>query len=292
MADKFKFSGDRFFYFQDSASKMPPLSKDETKKILKKNIKKIKAIQDRLFAEKKRSFLFVFQAMDAAGKDGTIRSVFSGINPQGIEVTSFKKPTEEEIQHDFLWRIHKNVPRKGMIGVFNRSHYEEVLVTRVHPEYILYQNLANINSIDDITEEFWAGRFDRISSFEKQLTASGVVVVKFFLNVSFEEQKRRLLARIDNPNKNWKFNLTDFKERNHWQSYRNCFQDLINTTSTADCPWYVIPADDKNMMRALVSTIVLETLQNYDVDYPAYSGDFNEDKFTALRILDTETGVV
>lgn len=288
MADKFKFTGDRFFYFQDSSSKMPPLSKKETKKILKRNLKKIRVIQDKLFAEKKRSFLFIFQALDAAGKDGTIRSVFSGINPQGIQVKSFKKPTEEEIHHDFLWRVHNNIPQKGMIGIFNRSHYEEVLVTRVHPEFILYQNLPKINSIDDITEDFWRNRLGKIKKFEKHLAESGVVVVKFFLNVSFEEQRRRLVSRINNPKKHWKFNITDFKERAHWQTYRNCFQDIINETSTPDCPWYVIPADDKNAMRSIVSTKILETMQEYNIEYPAYSGNFEEDKFQALSLLKNE----
>ncbi len=288
MVDKYKFTGERFFSFQDFSSPIPKLDKKESKKRIKANLKIIKKIQPKLFAEKKRSFLFVFQALDAAGKDGTIRAVFSGINPQGIQVTSFKKPTEEESQHDFLWRVHNKVPRKGMIGVFNRSHYEEVLVTRVHPEFIIYQNLPNISSVEDITDEFWQARFQRIKEFEQQLTDSGVVVVKFFLNVSFEEQKRRLLSRIENPKKHWKFNLTDFKERAHWQTYQHCFQDMINETATADCPWYVIPADDKSFMRALISVKIAEIMQSYDIDYPPYKGDFEADKLQALALLENE----
>lgn len=245
--------------------------KEDALDMLKQDIERLSELQDMLFAMNKYSLLIVFQAMDAAGKDGTIKHVMSGVNPQGCEVTSFKQPSLEELEHDFLWRINKALPKRGTISIFNRSHYEEVLVTRVHPEYILVQNIPGIDSLDKIDVSFWKGRFRAINDFERQISENGTVILKFFLNVSKKEQKERFLARIDEPEKNWKFSAGDVKERLLWYKYMEAFEDAIENTSTDHAPWYIIPADKKWFMRAAVGDIIVGTLEQMNLAYPQLS---------------------
>ena len=243
-------------------------AKEDAAEMLQKDIQRLAELQDMLYAMNKYSLLIVFQAMDAAGKDGTIKHVMSGVNPQGCNVTSFKQPSVEELEHDFLWRINKQLPKRGMIRIFNRSHYEEVLVTRVHPEYILSQNIPGIKTEQDIKESFWERRFEAINNFEKQVYESGTHILKFFLNVSKDEQKERFLSRIDEPAKNWKFSASDVKERKHWDEYMKAFEDALSNTSTEYAPWYIIPADRKWFMRAAAGDIITGTLEKLDLSYP------------------------
>ena len=286
MVDKYKYQGDRRFSIAEfNTTPLRVLSKKESKRIVRDTVREIEELRKRLYAEKKRAVLIVFQAIDAAGKDGTINRLTRGLDCASVQVSSFKKPSEEELAHDFLWRIDRKIPRKGMIGVFNRSHYEEVLVTRVHPEYILYQNLPEVLSVDDIDKSFWTSRFERIKNYEKHLAASGVTIIKFFLKISKDEQERRLIDRMETPEKHWKYNLGDIKERDFWNEYESCFEDMVNETSQPCAPWYVIPADDKNTMRALVVTKVKEELEKLNLEYPKYGGDFEVDKAEGLQRL-------
>jgi len=245
--------------------------KDDAREMLEQDVKRLSELQDMLYAYNKYSLLIIFQAMDAAGKDGTIKHVMSGVNPQGCAVTSFKQPSTEELEHDYLWRVNKPLPRRGMISIFNRSHYEEVIVTRVHPEYILYQNIPGINSIDNIDNSFWMKRYESINNFEKHIADNGAVILKFFLHVSKDEQKERFLARIEEPEKNWKFSVTDVKERQFWDRYMESYEDAIINTSTRYAPWYVIPADRKWFMRAAVGDIIVGTLEQLNISYPEIS---------------------
>jgi PPK2 family polyphosphate:nucleotide phosphotransferase len=241
-------------------------SKEDAKGILKKNIKKMSSLQNKLYAFDKYSLLIIFQAMDAAGKDGTIKHVMSGLNPQGTQVFSFKQPSEEELDHDYLWRIHKNVPERGRIGIFNRSHYEEVLVVRVH-DLINKQKLPP----ELLNSEIWKTRYREINDFEKQLYENGTVILKFFLHVSEEEQKKRFLKRIDTPEKNWKFSATDINERKFWSQYQEVYGEAISSTSKKYAPWFIIPADHKWYMRYAVSQIIVETLAKLNMAYPVLS---------------------
>ena len=233
------------------------------RKLLAESIGTLSDLQRKLYAHNKFSVLLVFQAMDAAGKDGTIRAVTSGINPAGFQVRSFKQPSSEELDHDFLWRTAKALPERGRIGVFNRSHYEEVLVVRVHPEYLGAQNLP-----DRPSDLFWEERFDSIREFEKHLARNGTVVIKFFLNLSKDQQRRRFLKRIDEPSANWKFSAGDVRERGHWDQYMQCYEAALRQTSTPWAPWYAIPADDKPYMRRRVAEIVVETMAGLGLEYP------------------------
>ncbi len=242
--------------------------KEDAAEMLNKDILRLSELQDMLYAMNKYSLLVVIQAMDAAGKDGTIKHVMTGVNPQGCNVTSFKQPSVEELEHDFLWRITKAMPKRGMIGIFNRSHYEEVLVTRVHPEYILGQNIPGYDTVDKIDKKFWAKRYEMINNFEKQAYENGTIILKFFLHVSKDEQKKRFLARINEPEKNWKFSTGDVKERLLWNKYMEAFEDAIANTSTDYAPWYIIPADRKWFMRAAVGDIIVGTLEKLDLAYP------------------------
>ncbi|MFT5184107.1 MAG: PPK2 family polyphosphate:nucleotide phosphotransferase [Flavobacteriales bacterium] len=264
------------------------LSKKESKRIIRENVKVIAEIQDKMFAQQGNSVLLVFQAMDAAGKDSTIERVITGINPQGVFVHSFKKPTEEELSHDYMWRINKALPPKGKMGVFNRSHYEEVLVTRVHPEFIVYQKLPGIASVGDIPDDFWQHRFDTINAWEKHLSDNGTTILKFFLNVSFEEQEQRLLDRMNEQEKHWKFKLQDVKERAHWPAYSRAFEEAINATSKENAPWFVIPADDKKVMRAMVTQIVREELEKLPITWPRSHSDIEQDISEGRRMLSAD----
>jgi PPK2 family polyphosphate:nucleotide phosphotransferase len=259
--------------------------KEDAEEMLQKDVKRLTELQDMLYAENKYSLLIIFQAMDAAGKDGTIKHVMSGVNPQGCEVTSFKQPSYEELEHDFLWRVSKALPKRGTICIFNRSHYEEVLVTRVHPEFILKQNIPGIDSLDKIDEDFWEQRFKSINDFEKHIAESGTVILKFFLHVSKKEQKERFLARIEEPEKNWKFSANDVKERQHWDKYMEAFEDAIGNTSTKHAPWYIIPADRKWFMRAAVGDIIVGTLEQLKLSYPKLSKEEKAELEDAKRLI-------
>lgn len=241
---------------------------EDSKKELKKVRKKISTLQDRMYAEGKYSILICLQGMDTSGKDSLIREVFKDVNARGVEVHSFKVPTELELKHDFLWRHYLALPSKGKIGVFNRTHYENVLVTRVHPEYIFGENISGVRSLSDLNDEFYHDRMDRINNFENHLAKSGTIILKFFLNLSKDEQKNRLLRRLNLPEKNWKFSTGDLKERKLWDKYQYCYEDLLNRTSKQNAPWFVIPADDKPTARLLLAEILLKNLKKYNFKEP------------------------
>lgn len=241
---------------------------NDAKKKLKKTRKKISKLQDTMYAEGKYSVLLCLQGMDTAGKDSLIREVFKDVNARGVVVHSFKVPTNLELKHDFLWRHYIALPAKGKIGVFNRTHYENVLVTRVHPEYIFAENIPTVNNIDDLNDAFYHDRMERINQFEKHIADSGTIILKFFLNVSKEEQKNRLLRRLNIPEKNWKFSAGDLKERKLWDTYQKCYEDMLQRTSTTHAPWYVIPADDKPTARYIVAKTLEEELEKYNFKEP------------------------
>ncbi len=238
--------------------------KSEYKKRLDDLNERIDEDQRKLYARDRYSVLLVFQAMDAAGKDSTIRAVTRGINPAGCQVFSFKQPSKRELDHDYLWRTAQRMPERGRIGIFNRSYYEEVLVVRVHPEYLNYQRLPYALR----GEELWQQRYESIRSHEEHLARNGTIILKFWLNVSKEEQKARFLSRIDTPEKNWKFSSSDVEERQHWDEYMQAYENALNATSRPWAPWYAIPADDKRVMRIKVAEILAETLESLNLDYP------------------------
>ncbi len=242
--------------------------KEDGVKLLEENIELMRDLQTKLYAHNRYSILLIFQAMDAAGKDGTIKHVMSGINPQGCHVYSFKTPSTEELEHDFIWRTYKCLPERGHFNIFNRSYYEEVLVVKVHPEYILRQNLPGIKTTEKINEDFWEKRYRQIIDMEQHLTENGTIILKFFLNVSKEEQKKRFLDRIDDPAKNWKFSSADVSERQHWDKYMKAYSEMLSETSTEHAPWYVIPADRKWFMRYAVSNIIINRLKELNAHYP------------------------
>lgn len=247
------------------------LTKQEAGALLAEDIEKLSALQGKLYAQDRYSVLVIFQAMDAAGKDGTIKHVMSGINPQGCQVYSFKQPSAEELDHDYLWRINRCLPERGRIGIFNRSQYEDVLIAKVHPEIILSNKLPGITSLEDVTPKFWKKRYRQINDYERYLTENGTIVIKFFLNVSKDEQKRRFLARLEDEAKNWKFSTSDLKERSYWDDYMKAYSDMLTHTSTEDAPWYVIPADNKWFMRYAVGRILCERMGELDLHYPEMS---------------------
>ena len=244
------------------------LDKDDAKDLLREGIERLAELQERLYADNRWSVLIVLQAMDAAGKDSLIKHVMSGINPQGVQVFSFKEPSKEELDHNFLWRIARALPERGRIGIFNRSQYEEVLVVRVHPEYLKGQRLpAAVNGKD-----IWHQRFDDIRAFEKHLARNGTLVLKFFLNVSRDEQRKRFLDRIDEPGKRWKFSMGDVAERKLWPQYMAAYEDAIRETSTPEAPWYVIPADKKWFTRLAVAGALVDALEGLKLEYPKVEG--------------------
>ena len=242
---------------------------EDAKKELKAVRKKLGDLQNTMYAHDKYSVLVCLQGMDTSGKDSLVREVFKDFNVRGVEVHSFKVPTEKELSHDYLWRHYIALPERGKFGVFNRTHYENVLVTRVHPEYILGENIPTVNSVDDINDAFWDKRFEQINNFEKHLSENGTIIFKFFLNLSKNEQKERLLRRLEKHEKNWKFSPDDMKERELWERYQECYQDAINRTSTSYAPWHIIPADDKATARYLVAKVLFNTLKTYkDIKEP------------------------
>jgi len=248
--------------------------KPRAKEALAIGVQALAEFQERLYAQDRWAVLLIFQAMDAAGKDGTIKHVMSGVNPQGCEVCSFKSPSSEELNHDYLWRCLKNLPERGRIGIFNRSYYEEVLVVRVHPEYLKNQKLPPAL----VTRAIWKERYEDIRDVERYLSRNGVIVRKFFLHVSKKEQKNRFLERLDNPAKNWKFSPADAQEREHWDEYMEAYEDMIRHTATEHAPWYVVPADNKWFTRVVVAAAVIEALASLDLSYPKVS----KEKFREL----------
>jgi PPK2 family polyphosphate:nucleotide phosphotransferase len=259
-------------------------SKKETGEKLLASIEQLAKYQDMLYAQSTYALLLIFQAMDAAGKDGTIKHVMSGVNPQGCDVSSFKAPSGEELNHDYLWRCMKRLPERGRIGIFNRSYYEEVLVVRVHPEILGAERLPP----DVQGKHIWQRRFEDINNFEKYISDNGIVILKFFLHVSKEEQKRRFLERIDRPEKNWKFSASDARERVYWDAYQEAYEDTFNHTSTAWAPWYVIPADHKWFTRLAVADIILETLKKLKLRYPKVSKERKKGLLEAREMLEKE----
>ena len=250
-----------------------------------KDLERLDALQERLYAEGRRSLLVVFQAMDAAGKDGTIEHVMSGLNPQGVRVTSFKQPTRTELAHDWLWRCQLALPARGEIGIFNRSHYEEVVAVRVHPEYLAGEAIDPAQAGE---RRFWADRFEAIAAWERHLDRSGTQVVKFFLHVSREEQRKRFLARAKEPDKQWKFSAGDVAERAHWDAYQDAFEAALRATSTTAAPWYVIPADRKWFMRTAVAAILVGHLQAMDPRFPELAPDEQAKMRAAVAALEAE----
>jgi PPK2 family polyphosphate:nucleotide phosphotransferase len=255
--------------------------KPRAKEMLALGVDVLAELQDKLYAQDKWGVLLIFQAMDAAGKDGAIKHVMSGVNPQGCQVFSFKSPTSEDLDHDYLWRCQKCLPERGRIGIFNRSYYEETLVVRVHPEYLSKQKLPP----ELITKGIWKDRFTDIVAFERYLANNGIAVCKFFLHVSKKEQKRRFLERVENPDKNWKFSSADMKERGFWDEYQEAYEDMIRNTATKHAPWYVVPADNKWFTRLVVAAAVIDTLAKLDVAYPDVGPAHLKDLAAAKKML-------
>jgi PPK2 family polyphosphate:nucleotide phosphotransferase len=258
-------------------------SKKDANGILKENIKKMALLQDKLYAQNKFAMLLIFQAMDAAGKDGMIKHVMSGLNPQGTQVFSFKQPSTEEMDHTYLWRINKALPEKGRIGIFNRSHYEEVLVVRVH-------NLISNQKLPEqfVNDKIWNMRYEQINNFEKYLYENGTIILKFFLHISKDEQKKRFLKRIDNASKNWKFSAADLKEREFWDNYQKCYAEAISATSKKHAPWFIVPSDKKWFSRLVVSDIIISAMEKINPQYPKLSGEQLESLKNARKVLEKQ----
>jgi PPK2 family polyphosphate:nucleotide phosphotransferase len=255
--------------------------KDRAKEGLETGVQALAELQDLLYAQDRWALLLIFQAMDAAGKDGAIKHVMSGVNPQGCQVYSFKAPSDEELDHDFMWRVMKSMPERGRIGIFNRSYYEEVLVVRVHPEILHKQKVP----AELITKNVWDERYKDIKSLERYLTRNGIVIRKFFLHVSREEQKQRFLARLDEPEKRWKFSVGDSKERQFWKDYMNAYEQMIQNTATGYAPWYVVPADNKWFTRLVVAGAVIDALNSLNMQYPKVSKEKEEELQAVKEIL-------
>ena len=267
--NKFKITAGKKFSLNDfDPAYSDGFKKEDAKTALETLVEEITVQQIKLYAANRQSLLIIFQAMDAAGKDSAIEHTMSGLNPQGCEVYSFKQPSTEDYEHDFLWRHFKALPQRGRIGIHNRSHYENVLVTKVHPELLLKEQLPGITDVNQIKKTFWEHRYESIRNFEKHVTANGTIIIKFFLYVSKEEQKERFLKRIDNPKKNWKFSAADVEERKYWDDYMQAYEHAIKETATEKSPWYVVPADKKWFTRLVISTIILETLKELDLKFP------------------------
>jgi PPK2 family polyphosphate:nucleotide phosphotransferase len=258
-------------------------SKEEYQQILREHVKELSLLQNLLYASNRYSLLLVFQAMDAAGKDSAIKHVMSGINPQGCQVFSFKHPSTEELEHDFLWRTTRCLPERGKIGIFNRSYYEEVLIVRVHPEILQSEGLPNSQGRHAI----WDERYRSIVDLENHLYRNGTQIIKFFLHLSKEEQQKRFLKRIDDPEKNWKFSLADMEERKFWRDYMKAYEDCLSATSTTNAPWYVVPADDKENARLIISQIILDTLKKLKMRYPRFSANRRKELQSIRKLLIT-----
>jgi len=263
---------------------------DDTKEDKLENVsEKLSELQDVIYAHNRYGLLICLQGMDTSGKDSLIREVFKGFNSRGVVVHSFKVPNSNELEHDYLWRHYLALPEKGKFAIFNRSHYENVLVTRVHPEYLLNENLPGIEKVEDVTSKFWENRMEQIRNFEKHISQNGTIVIKFFLHMSKEEQRQRLLRRLEEGKHNWKFSVGDLKERDHWDLYMNFYEEAINQTSTSDAPWYVIPADDKEMARYIVGKIIWEEMQKHtDIKEPEMDDKVKSNIDTYKQMLEKE----
>jgi PPK2 family polyphosphate:nucleotide phosphotransferase len=259
-------------------------SKTEAQKLLARGIDRMRELQEKLYAQDRWSVLLIFQAMDAAGKDSTIKHVMSGVNPQGVEVHSFKQPTHEELDHDYLWRCLRRLPERGRIGIFNRSYYEEALVVRVHPEILAQQKIPP----ELVTKDLWTERFQDMRTFERYLARNGTVIRKLFLHVSMKEQRKRFLERIDTPSKNWKFSLGDVHERQHWKEYMQSYEDAIRATATKNAPWFVVPADHKWFTRLVVAAVVVDALESLDLRFPKVDARQRAELRAARRLLERE----
>jgi len=259
-------------------------SKEHAAKAVQEGVERTAELQDKLYAQDTWALLLIFQAMDAAGKDGAIKHVMSGVNPQGCEVHSFKQPSETELQHDFLWRTTRDLPERGHIGIFNRSYYEEVLVVRVHSDILKSAKLPS----SLVSKKIWDERFEDISSFERHLARSGTVIRKFFLNISRKEQKKRFMARLEEPEKNWKFSASDVHERKYWDDYQDAYEDMIRNTASKHAPWYVVPADNKWFTRLVISTVIIDTLESLDLAYPRVDGKKKAELEAARKVLESE----
>lgn len=264
------------------------VNKKEAKKIKRANRKKLQALQGQLYAYNRYALLLIFQGMDAAGKDSTIRHVMSGVNPQGCQVFSFKQPSVNELEHDFLWRTYKVFPERGRIGIFNRSYYEEVLITRVHPEYILQQRIPGVESLNAINDLFWKSRYRSVNDMERHMSRNGTVILKFFLHISKEKQKKRFLKRINREDKSWKFSMRDVKEREYWDEYQKAYGQALTYTSTDYAPWHIIPADYKWFTRMMVSEIIVKKLESLNLHYPTTSPSKREEIKKAAKVLETQ----
>ena len=274
----FRFDGSGKFHLKShKTNEKGGLDKDKAEKILEANRKRLSDFQEKLYAQDRWSLLLIFQGMDAAGKDGAIKHVMSGINPQGCDVYGFKAPTNDELEHDFLWREHKVVPSRGKIGIFNRSYYEEVLVVRVHPQLLKAEKLPD----ELVTKHIWEDRYEDINAFERFLTRNGVVIRKFFLYISKEEQKKRFLERLEDSKKNWKFSMDDIKERKFWDDYHEAYEEVVQNTATKRAPWYVIPADNKWYARLVVASAIVEALDGLDLAFP----DVDKEKKKELEAI-------
>ncbi len=268
----------------DDIGDLKAKDKPRAREALQTGVAALAELQDRLYAQDRWAILLLFQAMDAAGKDGVIKHVMSGINPQGCQVASFKTPSAEELDHDYLWRCQKFLPERGRIGIFNRSYYEEVLVVRVHPEFLQKQKLP----APLVGDKIWDRRYEDIRSFERYLSRNGVLIRKFFLHVSKKEQKRRFLERLENPAKNWKFSAADLRERNYWEKYREAYEDMICATATKEAPWYVVPADNKWFTRIVVAAAVIDALGSLDLKYPTVGKEQQAELAAAKKTLAEE----
>jgi len=266
LAEKFRVNHGRSFRLKDfdPADTAGVQGKEKCEELLQHNTAVLNELQEKLYAQDQWAILLIFQAMDAAGKDGVIKHVMSGVNPQGCQVTSFKQPSTEELDHDYMWRAARALPQRGHIGIFNRSYYEEVLVVRVHPEFLAKQHLPE----ELVSKRIWKERFEDIQNFEQYLSHNGVIVRKFFLHVSKETQKERFLKRLEEPEKNWKFSDADVLERKHWDDYMNAYNDMICHTATPDAPWYIVPADHKYVTHLVVSSAIIETLRELKLEFP------------------------
>jgi PPK2 family polyphosphate:nucleotide phosphotransferase len=257
-------------------------SKENYRKLLAEHVAQLSSLQQLLYASNRYAVLMIFQAMDAAGKDGAIKHVMSGVNPQGCQVFSYKHPSATELQHDFLWRTTRDLPERGRIGVFNRSYYEEVLIARVHPEILASEGMPDAPHDE---KEVWRDRYQSIVNLEKHLSGNGTRIIKFFLHLSKEEQRKRFLQRIDEPEKNWKFGTADIEERKFWKEYMKAYEKCLSATNTSEAPWYVIPADDKQNARLIVSQIVLDTLEGFEMSYPKASADRRQELLSIRKQL-------
>jgi len=286
LATKYRIDNGKKFSLRDfdpgDTAGLPKEFKDESKELLQRSTELLADLQDKLYAQDRWALLLIFQAMDAAGKDGTIKHVMSGVNPQGCEVFSFKSPSQEELAHGYLWRTSKRIPPRGKIGIFNRSYYEEVLVVKVHPEMLEPERLPEACVDDNI----WDERYEDIAAFERYATRNGIAIRKFFLNVSKEEQKRRFLSRLEEPEKNWKFSAADIRERGYWDEYQKAYGEMIRQTSSKRAPWFVVPADNKWFTRLVVSSVVVDALQEMGLDYPKVSDEKRKELAGAKRELE------